>query len=110
MTMNIIDFARALTVCLALMGCMTVISAEEKAAGDGGKTAEGVIPYPLDYCATCGPEEEEKLVTKIHKGREIKMCKGCVKIFNADPDGYVQKVDKAIKEAEKAKGAEKPAK
>lgn len=61
--------------------------------------------YPLDYCATCGPEEKgEHLITKMHKDREIKLCKGCVKIFNADPDGYVKKVDKVIKEAAKAKG------
>jgi hypothetical protein len=63
--------------------------------------------YPLDYCATCGPGEKEELVTKTHKGRDIKMCKGCVKIFNADPEGYVKKVDKVIKEAAKSNDAKK---
>jgi hypothetical protein len=64
--------------------------------------------YPLDYCATCGPGEKEELVAKTYKGREIKMCKGCVKIFNADQEGYVKKVDKVIKEAGKAKDAKDP--
>jgi hypothetical protein len=83
-----------IAACLAFLVCTLV--AEDKPAAD--KNA-----YPLDYCATCGPEEKEELVTKKHKGREIKMCKGCIGIFNADPDGYVKKVDKVIKEAQKAK-------
>ncbi len=70
---------------------------------------DGVTPFPLDHCATCSPDEKgEALVTKTHKGREIKLCKGCVRAFTADPDGYVKKVDKVIKDAEKAKEA-KPA-
>jgi hypothetical protein len=83
--------------CFAFLIC-TLIAEDQPA------TAENA--YPLDYCATCGPGEKgEELVTKKHKGREIKMCKGCVGIFNADPDGYVKKVDKVIKEAQKAKEA-----
>lgn len=75
-------------------------------AGEGAKTESGLTAYPLDYCATCSPDEKgEELVVKSHKGREIKMCKGCVKIFNADPDGYVKKVDKAIKDAKAAEPA-----
>jgi hypothetical protein len=97
---------RTLSICLVLFGCLAVLPAEDAPAIEAAKTADGVTAYPLDYCATCGPEEKgEHLVSKTHKGREIKMCKGCVKIFNADPEGYVKKVDKAIKDAEKTKEA-----
>ncbi len=72
-------------------------------AADGAGPA-GVAPYPLDYCATCSPDEKgEELVTRVHKGREVKLCKGCVKVFTADPDGYLKRVDKAIREAKPAK-------
>jgi hypothetical protein len=59
--------------------------------------------YPLTFCTTCGDdlsseEGEADTVTEVHKGREIKLCKGCVKIFTADPDGYLKQVDKAIKD------------
>ncbi len=64
--------------------------------------AEGAAkPFPLTFCVTCGDDftgaMKETIVTKTHKGREVKLCKGCVKIYNADPDGYLKQVDKSIK-------------
>ncbi|HYE07715.1 MAG TPA: hypothetical protein VEL07_19510 [Planctomycetota bacterium] len=100
--------------CLRLLVPLLLICgavAEEKAK-------DGVTPYPLDFCATCKDEEGhagEELVTRVHKDREIKLCRGCIRIFTADPDGYVKKVDKVIKEhaakdpKKDAKDAEKAA-
>lgn len=64
--------------------------------------AEGAAkPFPLTFCVTCGDDftgaVKEVIVTKAHKGREVKLCKGCVKIYTADPDGYLKQVDKSIK-------------
>ncbi|MBA2482697.1 MAG: hypothetical protein H0V44_18695 [Planctomycetes bacterium] len=103
-------FPALLVACAALpslAGDAPVPGAEPPKA-DAPKAAAPADPnaYPLDYCATCGPEDKEVLITKTHKGREIKMCKGCVKIFNADPDGYVKKVDKVIKEAKQVPAAD----
>jgi hypothetical protein len=60
-----------------------------------------VTPFSLPFCVTCGDEigtgAQDNIVTRTHKGREVKLCKGCVKIFTADPDGYLKQVDKAIK-------------
>ncbi len=101
--------SRAILPLLLIVGAFTLAGAEDK-------TKDGVTPYPFDFCATCkGAEghahEVEELVTKVHKDREIKMCKGCIKIYTADPDAYVKKVDKVIKEHAKDgdKPAEKPA-
>lgn len=85
---------------LLLGGAVAGAGAEEK--------AKDANAYPLTFCATCGPEEAgEELITKTHKGREIKLCKGCVKIYTADPDAYIKKVDKVIKEHAAKGGAEK---
>ncbi len=98
----------AILPLLLIVGAVSVANAEDKAK-------EGVTPYPFDFCATCKGEEghaheAEELVTKVHKDREIKMCKGCIKIYTADPDAYVKKVDKVIKEhAKDVKDGDKPA-
>lgn len=98
-------FASLLLALVALPAMAADTPAPAADAPKGEAPAANPNAYPLDYCATCGPEEKsEELITKTHKEREIKLCKGCVKIFNADPDGYVKKVDKVIKEAAKAKG------
>ncbi|MBA3685771.1 MAG: hypothetical protein H0W72_11100 [Planctomycetes bacterium] len=82
-----------------------LLAADGEMAPAPAPAAEGaanpdVKPFPLSFCVTCGDEftsEQEQIVTKVHKGREVKLCKGCVKIFNADPDGYLKQVDKSIK-------------
>lgn len=93
---------RSLFIILLALCAFTPAWCAETAT-DGSESAADVTPFPLKFCVTCGDDvasEESKshTVTKIHKGREIKMCRGCVKIFNADPDGYLKQVDQAIKD------------
>lgn len=61
--------------------------------------ADGVKPFPLPFCVTCGDKfgADETPVVKVHKNREVKMCAGCVKLFTADPDGYLKMVDQSVK-------------
>lgn len=61
-------------------------------------------PWPLDTCVVSG----EKLgsmgdpVIKLHEGREVRFCcKGCVGMFEKDPDNYLGKADQAIIEQQK---------
>lgn len=61
------------------------------------------FPYPIDTCIV----SDEKLgsmgdpVTLTHAGRAIKLCcNGCVKEFEAEPAKFIEKLDKAIVEAQ----------
>jgi len=96
----------------AVLACVCLFTQAISAEGDAATTpapapaAEpaanpDVKPFELKFCVTCGDDftgdVKEVIVTKVHKGREVKLCKGCVKIFNADPDGYLKQVDKSIK-------------
>jgi YHS domain-containing protein len=56
-------------------------------------------PWPLDTCVVSG----EKLgsmgdpIIKLHEGREVRFCcKGCVGMFEKDPEKYLAKADEAI--------------
>jgi len=101
----------------AMLACVCLFTLAISAEGDAATTpapapaaepvaAEPAVnpdvkPFELKFCVTCGDdfngEMKESIVIKVHKGREVKLCKGCVKIFNADPDGYLKQVDKSIK-------------
>jgi len=95
----------------ALLACACLFTPGIAAEGETAPPAEAaqtdVKPFPLKFCVTCGdditPENQAEFVTKVHKGREVKLCKGCVKMFNADPDGYLKQVDKSIKTGEPVK-------
>jgi YHS domain-containing protein len=65
--------------------------------------ADRSFPYPLDACIVTG----EKLgsigdpVSLEHEGRAIKLCcRGCVKQFEANPTEFIEKLDKAVVEAQ----------
>lgn len=52
-------------------------------------------PYPLKVCLVTGNElgSMGKVISKIHGGREIKLCcKPCVKKFDASPAKYLAKL------------------
>ena len=82
----------------------------EKAAADKAVTekaeperAAAEDTYPLSTCIVTGAElgSMGEPVIYDYKGREIRFCcAGCVKKFEADPDGYVKKMDAAIIAAE----------
>lgn len=58
-------------------------------------------PYPLDTCVVAGGKlgSMGKPVTLVHEGREVKFCcAACEPKFKADPDKYLQKIDKAVVE------------
>jgi hypothetical protein len=89
-------------LCLGLVLIGGAFAAEAGGTAGADDTPD-VQPYPLAFCTTCGDDLSTEAgkadtVAKVHKGREIKLCKGCVKIFTADPDGYLRLVDKAIKD------------
>ncbi len=63
--------------------------------------------FPFDHCITCRDEDghghgAEELLTRSHKDREVKLCRGCLPAYTADPAAYVKKVDRAIAEANAA--------
>lgn len=67
-------------------------------------------PYTLDTCAATGEKlgEMGEPVVKEYKGQEIKFCcKGCVKRFEKDIDGNLEKVSKKMAERKEAPGATK---
>jgi len=77
------------------------------AFGAEGETPKAK-PYTLDTCAISG----EKLggmgdaVVKEYKGQEVKFCcGGCVKKFEKDIDGNLEKVGKKMAERKDAPGA-----
>ena len=59
--------------------------------------------YPLDTCIVTGAElgSMGEPVVYDYKGREVRFCcAGCVKKFEEDPAGYIEKLDAAIIAAE----------
>ena len=99
--MSILRLAAALALTLALSPVLIAADVTPPVAGDAPAAEGAVKPFPLTFCVTCGDDftgaMKEEIVTKTHKGREVKLCKGCLKIFTADPDGYLKQVDKSIK-------------
>lgn len=65
-----------------------------------------VKPYKLDKCIVSDEKlgEMGKPFVIEYKGQEIKLCcKSCKKDFDKDPAKFLKKMEKADKEAEKAK-------
>ncbi|HYE07720.1 MAG TPA: hypothetical protein VEL07_19535 [Planctomycetota bacterium] len=63
--------------------------------------------FPFDHCITCRDEHghdhgAEELLTRTHQDREVKLCRGCLPAYTADPAGYVRKIDRAIADAKAA--------
>lgn len=63
------------------------------------ETKAAVAPYPLDTCIV----GESKLgsmgdpIVKVYNGREVRFCcAGCIAQFEADQDGYFEKIDALI--------------
>lgn len=59
-------------------------------------------PYPLSKCVVSGQAlgKMGKPVTEVYKGRELKFCcKDCKASFDKSPDGFIEKIDAAAKEA-----------
>ena len=53
-------------------------------------------------------DDADKTITKEYKGRTIAFCcEDCVKDFEKDPKKYVEKLEKAEKEAKKKEEAPK---
>jgi YHS domain-containing protein len=91
-------FAFAAAALLALAGALT---AAEEAAKTEKAAAEDT--YPLSTCIVTGAElgSMGEPVVYDHEGREIRFCcAGCIKKFEADTEGYIEKMDAAIIDAE----------
>jgi hypothetical protein len=68
--------------------------------GGGSAPAASVTPevrsYPLEVCVVSGEElgTMGEPYVHVHGNREIKFCcRPCLKEFDRDPEGYVQKID-----------------
>ena len=94
---------RSLGLALLLSAFSLPSFAADAPAADGKP-----IPYPLTHCAGCDEDltkTDEKIITEIYQGREIKFCAGCDKKFKKDPEKMMKKVDAAIeKEKQKKDG------
>ena len=96
-------FIRSLGFTLLLGAFAASAIAADTAPADGKP-----IPYPLTYCAGCNEDltkTDEKIVTEIYQGREIKMCAGCDKKFKKEPEKMIKKVDAAIEKEKQKKEA-----
>ena len=84
-------------VLLAAVFVVVAFVAMPAEAQDSGAKAKIVgDPYTLQVCPITGKKVNPTKVV-IHEGREIRFCCGnCPKKFKANPDKYLEKVDKLI--------------
>lgn len=98
------------TTALALL--LGPIASGMASAADAGAETAKVKPYPLTTCVvsgdTFGGDMGEPIV-KVYGDREIKLCcKGCIKKFEKDQAGYIQKIDEAAAKASTPAGPAAP--
>ncbi|MDX9974767.1 MAG: hypothetical protein RBU21_17405 [FCB group bacterium] len=80
-------------LAILLSGAAAVCVVSGAWAADAPKSE----PYPLKTCPVSGKALDDKAVTKVIDGREIKFCcEGCPPKFEADKATYTKKVDDAI--------------
>jgi YHS domain-containing protein len=104
--MKIAKYITAILGICALCGAgIMATAADEKveAKSDAqSDTKAEATPYPLSKCIVSGETlgKMGKPVTEVYKGREIKFCcKDCKASFDKSPEGFVEKIDAAAKEA-----------
>jgi YHS domain-containing protein len=95
-----------LGVCALFSAGIMATAADEKVEAKADATAADAkaeaTPYPLSKCIVSGQTlgKMGKPVTAVYKGREIKFCcKDCQAQFDKSPEGFVEKIDAAAKEA-----------
>ncbi len=92
--------------------CKGCIGSFEKDPGKFVRPADEKIiekqleSYPLDHCLVDTDESlvgpEAKPVDLVYKNRLVRFCcKGCVRKFTKDPQGYLEKLDEAVLEQQK---------
>lgn len=92
--MKIVKYLTGILAVSAMLGSgFKATAADEKAEA---------TPYPLTKCIVSGQAlgKMGKPVTEDYKGREIKFCcKDCQAKFDQSPEGFIEKIDTAAKEA-----------
>ena len=94
----------ALCVSLSLSSCVTT---------GGGKSDANVKPYPLKTCMVIDRPFNKRgpKYTRVRDGQEYGFCcSGCVKVFEASPDFYVDKLAKKVAAMKAGAGPDDPAK
>jgi YHS domain-containing protein len=91
----------AITGFAAMLMIGGLVLAAEPASDEDAKIEENT--YPLDICIVSGGKlgSMGEPVLYEYEGREIRFCcKGCIGLFEKDPETYLKKMDKAIIAAE----------
>jgi YHS domain-containing protein len=92
---------RAVIIQLAAFTLITLMAGAAPAAEEKAGGAEQAVEdtYPLETCIVTGAElgSMGEPVAYRYEGREIRFCcKGCISRFEADPEAYLDKMDRAI--------------
>ncbi len=105
MRSNSFRLEHAVTILFAAAAMIILMSGVILAAEAAAPTEKAAVEdtYPLDTCIVTGAKlgSMGEPVVYDHEGREIRFCcAGCIKKFEADPNGYLKKMDDAITAAE----------
>ncbi|MEW6741842.1 MAG: hypothetical protein AB1486_03700 [Planctomycetota bacterium] len=97
--------SNARTILLANKDC--VAKFEEKADEYLAKIDAAVIAtqkptYPLEQCPVSGEPLDEGAVDYVYQNRLVRFCcKGCISGFEKDPKSHLEKINRAIVEAQR---------
>jgi YHS domain-containing protein len=89
-------------LCVGMQAAAADEKVEAKADATAADAKVEATPYPLSKCIVSGETlgKMGKPVAEVYKGREIKFCcKDCQAQFDKSPEGFIEKIDAAAKEA-----------
>ncbi len=101
------------TILFCCAGCVSAFEAnpdEHLKKLDEAIIEKQKADYPLTTCVVMGVTlgKHGPILDVVHEDRLVRLCcQGCVSEFEKDPDRYIKKLDRAVKDAESESPARK---